>query len=274
MPDILSQFQGAVSADLKAIGDAGNSLLSVEQKATASALRGDLGGALGSLSGGHAEAARAVAEAFAGPLVGSSIDSNGRIRGPLAQAFGSDPVTFALNSVKSQYARCVDLVNRVALNRLQKRSLVVTDVQGKKHTISLVVTKKTSVAEVALALAAEAITSPAAVADEAQRIMTGAGPGRGLDGFVGVRHLFGIDDAIVFGGIISVLIAIGPALIGALVALVSHAVPAVSDALAPKPPPPPPTIFGVDQNIALIGGGLALVVVLFVLMKKKPQGGA
>lgn len=262
MTDLLGQFETAVSGELKAVTDAASSLLSTDERAAAQVGRGDFSGALGSLAGGHSEAAREIANAFAGPLVGSSIAADGTIRGPLAKVFGSNPISFAINGVKNQHSRSVDLVTRLSQHRVGKKSLKVKDERGKTHDVSLQVTNKSSPQTVALALVAAAAAHPAQTADEAQRIMLGTGPGRGLDGFVGVRHLFGIDDAVIFGAIVSILVAIAPVIIGTLVSVAGPAIDAVTgktakDEAAKKQ--------ASDQQNLLIGGGVVAVALVIGL---------
>lgn len=252
MPDLLNDFENAISKELNAVESAGSDLFK-----------------------GHANAAASkISAAFAGPLRGTFVDDNGKIHGPLADVFGSNPLSFAINAVKTKHTPLVDLVNRVAVHRLKKDTAQIKDPQGKTHVVNLRPTTKTSVAEVALALCVEAMARPASVADEVERMALGLPAGRGVDGYIdpaAPRMLFGVDDAIIVGAIVSVLVAIAPMIIGALLSLVGAAVPAIAGALQPKKPPPDPGLFGLPIPIvAAAGVGLVL---LLVLGKKKKKGG-
>jgi hypothetical protein len=255
--DLLSGISTAISKDLKAVESGVDSLAKSVGRGTVSAAHN------------AEDAGQQIADALAGPLRGTSVGADGKIRGPLAQKFGSDPVQFALNGVAHALSRFVELSNR-ASSRVGRSTTKVKDNTGRVHEVKHAVTKSSKPVEVAASVVTLSAQHPAVVADEIQRIMLGVPAGKGLDGFVGVRHLFGIDDAVLFGAIATIIVGLGTALLPIIVSLIGGVLGGDDKK---KQEEAAAQAQEQQKNFLLIGAGVVAVgVVLFFVFHKK--GGA
>jgi hypothetical protein len=241
--DALSDLETAVSKELSAVA----------------------GGAT-SASADAQHAASQLSSAFAAQLRGSFFDGH-KLQGPLADTFGHDPLQFAQNAIHANFARFVDLTNRVAVNRIEKNSLSIKDSTGHVHVVNLRPTKSSSTTEVVAAFVAECVARPASVADELQRMALGLGPGKGLDGYVQARHVFGVDDIAIVAAIGGLIITIGPFILNTVLSLLKGANP-----FAQKKQQQPADDGGLFGLPVLLLGGAGVVALVFFLRKKK--GGA
>lgn len=249
MSDLISSFEHAVTTSLQ------NTVSTVEAAASPAAN----------------EVAQAVGHSFTSVTRGSFLGTDGKLHGPLADAFGSDPVTFAINGVKSQFAKCVDIANR-CVARLGLTTVDAKDSRGVKHTIVLRVTSKSSVVEVIAALCAFSIRFPAVIGDELNRLVLGFPVGKGANGFIKPKARGTGAEIPVILAVIGLLVVIAPIILPPILSLLKDGGKSISDAL--KPPPPPDNsggLFGVSFPVlAAVGAG---IVLLFVL-KKKPGASA
>lgn len=215
-------------------------------------------------------------------LLNSGVNSQGQVVGPLGDMFGHDPATFAMNATKHFNSLFRSAVNRVA-DRAGRATYDVDVPHGKVSTVQVParVTSRTTVPELTLTVTLAAIHHPAILLEEAGRVQQGLPVKRGLDGdFVwypptmSSRGLFGVDDAVLGGAVLAIIVAIAPLIVGAIVSFVGTVAPGivqgVTDALAPpKPPPPPPGLFGIDGLDPVVAGviAVALAAGAFLLWK-------
>lgn len=213
---------------------------------------------------------------------------NGRVLGPLAEEFGSDPVQFCNNAVRAGFTQFVGIVNDCA-RRSGRSTYAVTDPKTKKQTnVPATLTTGSPFNVVVLTCALAAQSNPSLFVDAAGRVSSGVGGGHGIDdvhfwphtvwgGKIGPRGIVGIDDAL---GILSIIAAVATIL--TLVA--KFAIPALAAAVgfvtkivAPPPAPPPPssgTVFGIPPVALLVAAAIALALVLLWKPITKAAGGA
>ncbi len=219
-------------------------------------------------------------------LTGSGVNGNGRVVGPLADVFGSDPMEFALNATKHFNGFFRSTSNRVA-ERAGKANFSVDAPGGRggKVKVPAKLTKKDKPARVALVTTLNALEHPAILLEEAGREQQGLPVKRGLDGpytwyptHLPARGFFGIDEAVAGAAALSILVALAPAIIGALISVVGaisgEAGKVVSDVLGgdeEELPVEEPGLFGIaglDPMIAVIIGAAVLVGGYLVLSKR------
>jgi hypothetical protein len=216
-------------------------------------------------------------------LLNSGVNRNGKITGPLAEHFGSDPVTFTLNMVKHFDSFMRGVCNRVA-DRTGNAEFSVPASTGKGGSVKVAakVSNKQPSAHVALVCALNATQNPGVLLEEAGRQQQGLPAKRGLDGpfiwyppgQVTARGFFGIDEAAAAAACLAILVAVAPAIIGALISVVGSIVPGLAEAvgLGPKkPPPPPPGLFGIEglDPLVAIAIAAAIAAAAFLLLRKK-----
>lgn len=219
------------------------------------------------------------------PAIGS-VGADGKVTGPAAQVFGSDPQTFILNATRRFRGDVSTLINRVAARAGSAN--FSTSSRGKQVSISSRAKSGDSNAKLALLLALHARHHPAQLADEAGRMAAGVGPGRGLDGCVDwpsymvasgqqARGLFGVDDAVLFAAVVSIVVAIigvaGPFVIQGLVAVVGSVAPEAGKAVEgffgkKEQEPVDETIFGLDPVIVMVAAAAVAAYFLFFAKKR------
>jgi hypothetical protein len=219
-------------------------------------------------------------------LLNSGVNSQGRVTGPLAEQFGSDPMEFMLNATRHFSSFLRGTCDRVAERSGQAAFAVPAPRGGGTMQVPTRVRRDDPTAKLALVVALNATERPAVLLEEVGRQQQGLPVKRGLDGGSGgyvwfpptmpARGLFGIDDAVLIGSVIAIIVAIAPALIAALISVVGSVSKQAGDALGglfgPKaPPPPPPGLFGIDGldpvMAAIIGG--AVLVGGFLLVRSR-----
>lgn len=183
------------------------------------------------------DAAHAVDQATKNTLqfAGSGINSAGKVVGPVADMFGSDPLAFVMNVAKQTSKASGELLRRVA-KRTGKLSYTFPTLQGDRKVAASPPTNA-SVAQIALTLALCALDAPATMQEEAGRMANGLPvKPRGLSGYTvfplslqgSPRGIFGIDDAIVLGIITPILAAIAAAILPGLIAAASGVITALT----------------------------------------------
>jgi len=229
------------------------------------------------------------AQANVAALLASGVNAQGKPTGPLADHFGTDPVQFAVNSVKFFDSFMRGLVNRLNV-RTKKTSFSVPagaaflgaagSVTGTKNvTVPTALTSKDPSARVALVVTLYAINNPAELLEEAGRQQQGLPVAHGLDGpwtwypqYLPARGFFGIDEAAAAAAALAILVAIAPAIITALISVVGAIAPSIASAIGigQKPPPPPPPgllgISGLDPTIVIV---VAAAVGAYILLVHK-----
>ncbi len=227
-------------------------------------------------------------------LAGSSINSHGKVVGPLADHFGSDPIQFCVNACKHFDVIMRDICGRVA-TRTGQASYTVQTAKG-NATVNARPAKSDPSAHVALLITLGALHHPAVLLEEGGRAQQGLPVKRGLDGgehgFVwyptvgmgGTRGFFGIDEAAAAAAALAIIVAVAPAIITGLIAVVGAIAPTVVKGVGdtvggifnPKPPPDPNAgkILGLDPPIAMAAGAVVLILLIVGAVAMKHHGHA
>jgi len=168
-------------------------------------------------------------------LAGSGVNAGGKIFGPVADMFGSDPTAFVLNVAKKTRTTARQLLIRVA-ERTGKLSYEFPTPQGQRK-VTAKPPSNASANQIALTLALCALDSPATMQEEAGRMATGLPvKPRGLSGYTvyplglqgSPRGLFGIDDALILGIIVPIIAAIAAAVLPGLISAASGVIQSIT----------------------------------------------
>lgn len=237
-------------------------------------------------------------------LTGSAVRA-GKVVGPLAEAFGSDPVQFTLGAVKHFDSFMRDVATRVA-HRTGTTTYSTVDVVGRPLKIHAVPAKSDNSAMVALIIGQASIHHPAIVLEEASRSQQGIPAKRGLGGGDSgytwhpvmlrgsaavvsseqPRGFFGIDEAAAGAAALAIIVAIAPGIIMALISVASAAAPTIISAITGAPTPEQKKaddaqkaadankILGVDPMILGIVAAAAVGLIILVSVMRKKGGAA
>lgn len=177
-------------------------------------------------------------------LAGSGVSAAGKITGPIADMFGSDPHSFLLNVASKLKKRSRELCLRVA-DRTGKLSYVFSTAQGQRK-VTAKPPSNADANQIALTLALAALDAPATMIEESGRMANGLPvKERGLAGFTVFPHalsgggqergLFGIDDAILLTIIVPIIAQIAAVVLPTLISAASNVIKQVTTPAGPSP---------------------------------------
>lgn len=215
--------------------------------------------------------------------------ANGKLNGPLAAKYGSDPVVFFHNVVKKDVGFWTNVTNDVAARSGRSTYRVTDPGTGKAGDVPAITKTSAPFNVIAMTVCLAAVNNPALFVDAAGRRASGVGGGRGVDdvywwpGSMAVaqgagagpgRGVFGADDLAAIAGIATAIAAIAGVILPVLVSAVGFVVKVVGPALVPKqdapPPSPPDQVAGIPIPLILVGVAALIAVVL--LWKPKAAG--
>lgn len=207
----------------------------------------------------------------------------------ILKPFGTNPVQVFMNVVKKYnktFAKALDRTNQ----RTGITKWVAEDpTSRKKFTMNLKPVKGDSNLELCVKILGMLKLRPRQMADELARVTSGRAMGKGLDDEAGAallsvlnspRNLFGVDDAIIIGGVITLAAALLPVLLSTLLPMVLDAGSKVisgGDTDGDGVPDaeqkaPAPEVDGTDNDTLLIGAGIVAalgLVGVFIWHKRK-----
>lgn len=206
---------------------------------------------------------------------------NGKVRGPLAEVFGSDPVQFVNNAIRSQLSHFVKISNETA-RRSGRTTHKVTDPSSKKIVdVPARLGANPPFSVIVMTTVLNAKSAPGVFIDAAGREAAGVGGGKGIDDLYfgpgilanGARGLVeGIPlptptDLAAIAAIATAIVGLAALVLPPLISAVGFVVKQISgggDAAKPKAPPPDPGFLGTGINPIIIlvvaAAGLALVL--------------
>lgn len=150
----------------------------------------------------------------------------------ILKPFGANPVTVFQNVVKKYNKTFRQALKRTNQRTGRKRWVGSDPTSKKKFTMNLVPLSDDSNLELSVKALAMLKLEGKAFADELARVVSGRPMGKGLDDEAGnalvsygttVRHLFGVDDAVIIGAVVTLAAALLPVLLSTLLPMVLDA---------------------------------------------------
>lgn len=217
---------------------------------------------------------------------------NGKLSGPLAAKFGTDPVVFFNNAIKSNVAFWVAVTNDVAARAGRTSYKVADPKSGKNVDVPAKIKTSTPFPVLALVVCLASVNHPDLFLDAAGRRASGVGGGKGIDDVYwwpasmavaqgagtgpGPGHgVVGFDDVIIgLVGLATAILGIGAVVLPVLISGVGFVVKQVTNATKPpdQPAPQGESVGGIPIPLILVGVALLIGVVLLWKPKAKAAG--